>query len=454
MPKNNNKIDLDLFENVLLYNCIFGKFKEQYISQIAEYLDKDYFQDTNRAMVAGVLRDFFERTNAIPNATEISLAFSDSNEKRALKGVLAGFKGIDTNYNEGELVKNTETFLRQRIAQNIIEQATDDSIDGKILDISTIYTDLEKAVNVCLTDDMGLDLINDFDKIETNMLKVNRAHSTGYPWLDDQIQGGFVADEGALYMFGGATNVGKSNLLANFAVNLLNQNLKVLVISLEMSEFVYARRLISMLSEVYLDEMKDKVGDIKQFIKNYKTKNKQSQLFIKQFPTASVHYKNLDHYIAKLYQMYKFDPDVVFVDYPGIMIPFTPTGKHDMDIKRAHEEVRALSIMHQKSYAAVLQLNKDGYDVAKPGLKTTGGSIGISQTADLQANLFATEEHLAMNQIGISINKSRFGPVRGSTTFDINPNNLKITQGENPYDFSANDQKKSVSEIDKLISDF
>lgn len=64
--------------------------------------------------------------------------------------------------------------------------------------------------------------------------------STLWPSLDAYTHGGFLKDGRSLYLVMAQAGLGKSLFLSNLAVNFLKQGLKVVVISLEMSEDVYA----------------------------------------------------------------------------------------------------------------------------------------------------------------------------------------------------------------------
>lgn len=429
------QIDAEFFEKVILFQSLLGKNSDLYTATVLEYLNPDVIRDDNHRVVAKVIHDTYQRTSRVPTMGEIKIHLADENSRDAFQSTIRSFQGFNKRQGVAdlpipELLRNTEIFLKERLTSLAIDKAIERESDGESLNANEVAMDIERAVNICLTEDMGVDLLNTvgMDWFSDKVRQVSRTHSTGYPWLDRMMQGGFVADEGALYMFGGATNVGKSNLLANFVVNLLRQDLKCLIVSLEMSEFVYAKRILAMLTGVWLDQMPDEVDQVTQFVHEFTEKTKNSQLFIKQFPTSTIHYKNLDAYVQRLRQTKGFEADAYFIDYPGIMLPYQKTGRNDTDIKRAHEEVRALSVMYGRPFISVLQLNKDGFDVESPDLKTTGGSIGISQTSDLQANLYAREDDIESGHLGLSIQKSRFGPVRKSTKFKICENTLRISE--------------------------
>lgn len=62
----------------------------------------------------------------------------------------------------------------------------------------------------------------------------------GWESLDTYTNGGVLKDGKMLALFMAQAGLGKSVFLSNMAVNFLKQNLGVVVISLEMSQDVYA----------------------------------------------------------------------------------------------------------------------------------------------------------------------------------------------------------------------
>ena len=60
-----------------------------------------------------------------------------------------------------------------------------------------------------------------------------------------------------LAVFAGQAGLGKSLFLSNITVNLLKQNLSVVVISLEMSQDVYATRFDAHISNSNINQLKE-----------------------------------------------------------------------------------------------------------------------------------------------------------------------------------------------------
>ena len=106
--------------------------------------------------------------------------------------------------------------------------------------------------------------------------------------------------------------------LSNLAVNFLKQNLSVVVISLEMSEDVYAVRFDSHISKKNINRLKENeesaISRIKEFYKQYP----QSNLFIKEYPPKSVTCNDIQIYLENLKNSgHNFD--VLIVDYLNLV---------------------------------------------------------------------------------------------------------------------------------------
>lgn len=72
---------------------------------------------------------------------------------------------------------------------------------------------------------------------------------TGWDALDNYTNGGVLKDGRMLFLLMAQAGLGKSVFMSNLAVNFLKQNLSVVVISLEMSQHVYAQRFDAHISK-------------------------------------------------------------------------------------------------------------------------------------------------------------------------------------------------------------
>ena len=63
MEKNTTKLDLDYYERVIAYNCIFDS---TYLGTIIDYLSEDLFSDKDVKSTIHIIKDFYIRRNEVP----------------------------------------------------------------------------------------------------------------------------------------------------------------------------------------------------------------------------------------------------------------------------------------------------------------------------------------------------------------------------------------------------
>lgn len=214
----------------------------------------------------------------------------------------------------------------------------------------------EKAINKCLENfdrvtkltfndtDLGL---NYFDEQQMenhwNYIRNPEAKiSTGWRSLDDFTNGGFIKDGRSLYLIMAQAGLGKSVFLSNLAVNFMKQNLKVVVISLEMSEDVYAVRFDAHISNNNINKLKETESDSIRKIKDFYKKYPDSNLIIKEYPPKSVSCMDIQIYLENLRNAgHKFD--VVIVDYLNLVKAQHPSDNMFKDGLDVSEKLRAIS---------------------------------------------------------------------------------------------------------------
>ena len=229
----------------------------------------------------------------------------------------------------------------------------------------------------------------------------------------------------ALYVFYGVINVGKSIFLGNIATNILNQNKTVLLISLEMSEQVYAKRISSQLSKIAMNDLSMQIEPLKQSISGYKLQHKMSKLIIKEFPPKSVTPLHIKSYIDRLCRK-GIKPDIIVLDYLNLLAPPERGMNSYESIKQITEQIRALTYYFNCPVVTATQTNRSAYNESNPGLETTSESMGLSHTADCQFPIWTEEEDFELGIIHLGITKNRFGPRECHTILEIDYPTLSL----------------------------
>ena len=90
--------------------------------------------------------------------------------------------------------------------------------------------------------------------------------------------------------------------MGNIACNMVKQNKSVLLISLEMSEMMYARRIAGSLAGLEVNALRDNTIALKSSIDNIKHKNTRGKLLIKEFPPSTITASQIKSFIDKIKQ--------------------------------------------------------------------------------------------------------------------------------------------------------
>ncbi len=398
--QNKISLDLDYFENIVLYKILTDP---SYLNSIIDKLNEKYIHNKDNKIVYKLIKSFFEVKNKIPNASEIKQYLSTQELKDAFANALNKIKNIDKNISNEELYQNTDRFLKERGISTVVWDYAQNMSDGKSIEPSVLLEQVEKVCNMSINTDMGLDLFNETDKIITYLSNPNKHISTGWKWLDSAIKGGWLAQGNALYTVYGKPNIGKSIVLGNLADNVAKQGYTVLLITLEMNEMSYAERLLSRITQIKNDDL---VKDINLF-KQKLEENKKGRILIKEFGTSTITPFELESYIEKI-QKSGIKIDFIVIDYLDLLV--WPTPMEDWKaLTKIAERLRGMSKKLQIPILSASQIARQGYDET-PDMKYAGGTTGINKTGDVIIGISRTEEDIEMGIMRFNIMKNREGP--------------------------------------------
>lgn len=345
-----SKLDLDYYENIILFNSLLS---QEYLSSIIEYTDPEYFSDRNIKTIFKAIVSFFNERGLCPTATELKARLTTDEEKKAYNEVATKFKEIDTKFNKEELINNTERFLQERCLYKTIVETAEKYAQGKT-DPAETLKEFEKAYNITLSEDIGSWYFEDIDEHIKELTKVYNPIPTGWKFLDERLEGGLFPK--TLTCLVGQVNVGKSIFLGNLATNMVMKGKNTLLISLEMSEFMYAKRISAQLTQiphndlkVYTDELKQQIGHIR--------KQLESKLVVKEYAPKTITVRHIDGYIGKLKHK-GFVPEVVVIDYINLLKPTTKNLNSYGEVKEIAEQLRALSFKYGIPFVTASQLTR------------------------------------------------------------------------------------------------
>jgi replicative DNA helicase len=438
------KFDSNFFEFIICQNCLKDP---SYIASIIDYYNPIYFNNPDIRTITSKIIPFFQKRNTIPTFTEIKVMLITEEEKQSFLNVLTALKDLNEKYNIDELYENTEQFLRERAVYNALLQTTKELSD-KNIDTTKILDTFNSACNISLIDKLGLDFFEQINEIANEITQPNNVISTGWKWLDERIGGGWQTNGRALYVFTGFTNVGKSIFLGNIAINALKQNKTVVLITLEMPETMYAKRICSNITKVPFDTLSTSIDEMKASLYTFKNEY-QSKLIIKEFPTKSMTIHHMNSFVQKLIKK-GIKPDLLIVDYLNLMKGRKSSGLYE-EIKETSEQLRASTYTFKIPCITATQLNRKGAGKEDPGMETISESIGVSFTADVQMSIWSDPAERTIGITHLGIQKNRFGPNFGSTPLKIDYSTLSLEEIEQQRSSISDQQIAGNSVEDALI---
>ena len=437
-------MDNDFYETVIAYNMLTD---EPYLSSIVDHLDKKYFENKHIANVVQLITEYYEKRSSAPTLTELKGYLTSPELKQSFRETVSLFDGFDKKFNKDELYQNTEKFLKEKAVYNTLLEVAEQA-QSEDVDTGTILNKFEKSCNITLSTDIGLDYFDDIEKHIDDLKHKDDTIPCGWPWLDRKMDGGFLEHGRALYVFAGETNIGKSIFLGNIAKNIADQGRTVLLISLEMSELVYAKRITTNLTQIPIRDLHRRTDDIEDAVNQYKTSNSKSRVIVKEFPPSTVSCRHLKGYIKKLTDK-GIKLDAIVVDYVNLLKSDIGVNSYER-IKYATEELRALSYVFECPVITATQLNRSGYNEVNPGLDTVGESYGLAATADAMFSIWREEEDIEMGVIKLGVMKNRFGENFGSVVMEINYDTLTLSEASEQL--QNIDMTETIGTLDMLSS--
>ena len=419
-----DRLNLDFYEQVVIYKSLID---EQFLGLVIDHMKPEYFNDKNIRKVFSIIKNFYVKNHALPSVTEIKSYLINDDLKESFKDVVKNFVNIDRDFNNKELLSSTERFIKERSIYNTMLSVAEDVSSGKV-DTSYILDAFEKSCNVDLKSEIGLDLLKDIDTVIEDLRRDEPVISTKWDWLDDKLDGGFLENGRSLYVFAGETNVGKSIFLGNIATNIANQGKTVLLVSLEMSEMMYARRLSSSISKIPMRDLRMDCASLKVQIEEHSKDNPKSKIIIKEFPPSTITPQNLQGYIRELTNK-GINIDAIVLDYLNLLKSHEGNNSYEK-IKNVTEDIRALSYVFECPIISATQLNRSGYDEENPGLDTISESIGMAATADCIFSIYQDDEDKELGVVKMGMMKNRFGANFGTTAMRVDYNTLTVFEDD------------------------
>lgn len=324
--------------------------------------------------------EYFEKYHNIPNVDIIE----------AETGVVLKDREIDVSDKEFFL-DEFEQYCKEKAMTEAILKAVDYINEGNTSPIQDLVRD---ALMVRLDNAVGTDLFDNPEERIRSMDQNVDERSCGIPEIDEIV--GKIR-RGELGVFFAQTAGGKSVTLANIVRNLAKQKLNCLVISLELNEQLYSKRLDAIVAGHDIAQHALLASEIAESLD--KLAPNYGRITTKKLPYGSTP-ADLRTVVMEYHLKYGFYPDALFVDYLGLMggAKGKNMNKFDEDEIKAFG-IRDMCVDYDMYGFTAGQINRDGYDVKTLGPQHVAGGISVINASDWAVGLVATEEDIDNNQV-------------------------------------------------------
>ena len=377
-------MDLSHSENIIL----------RHVLSTPTYLDtckREFFKNESFGEILIAAKEFWDKYHEMPTSDQLIEAFklkgnSDNVDKSEIRSVY----DIDlTQYEDEWLRETTEFFVEYKnLTKSAVDalkyiQSTPVSSENIKTVIDTFKNIIVERNNIDFSFDEGLD----FFKPENHKQFTQNTFSSGYPFIDTVLGGGFSAK--ALYVFMGMPKVGKSLWLGNLAAQAVRTGHNVAIISLEMTDRKYVKRLGANLLGIPVNTYTD-VADDEQIIKKklgsmtYDNLKVPGHLLIKEFPTSQASVNDIERYLTKVEEIKGIKFKVVIVDYINIMKNWRNANSENtyMKIKQIAEDLRGMAMNNNWSIVTATQTKQGDFDASDLSINSAAESSGLVATVD------------------------------------------------------------------------
>ncbi len=407
-------------------------------AQFAEVLDINYFQLAYLRLVADRYMSYQKEFKEFPSQELLKTLIVDDlrTEKDLLikQQVQSFLVKVAKNENLGDLpyVKEKSLAFCKRKG---LEIALDKSVHLIATDeYDKVVTVIKEALAAGMATNPGLSLEADIAARYTESAR--HAIKTGIPELDNRriLNGGLGAGEiGTVVALSGH---GKSHILIQFGAEAIKMGKNVVHYSFELRERIVGIRYDSYLCEIPSLECYNHIDKIKE----HYTSNKEGygKLIIKEFPTRSATVVTLRNHIERL-ALDGFKPDLVLVDYSGIM---RSTEKYDlprMELQRIFEELRGLAQELDVPIWTATQSNKEAANAEFIDMTNMAESYGQSHACDVILGFHRKAELKVTGYGSLYIAKNRAGMdgIQFKVHLDTAQSRLRVITDEEASDYTS-----------------
>ena len=187
----------------------------------------------------------------------------------------------------------------------------------------------------------------------------------------------------------GQPKVGKTLWLGNIAAQAIKSSNNVAVITLELSDRKYLKRIGSNLLDIKIGDYNNASEDsefLKKKMRNLAFDNMATpgQLYIKEFGTSQASVVDIEKWLRKVEEVKGIKFKIVIIDYINIMKNYRNPNTENtyMKIKQIAEDLRAMGQRNHWAIVTATQTKQSEFDTTDLSMNSASESSGLVATVD------------------------------------------------------------------------
>lgn len=315
-----------------------------------------------------------------------------------------------------------ERFCKQRAISKAVLEAAKRVKDG---DEGSIESLIKDALAVSIHRSIGLNYSSDPQARLQALKDSNRMRSTGWVEVDDVLGGGI--NRGELLLWSANSGGGKSLVMGNLGLNLMEQGLNVLYLTFELSENLVAKRVDSMVTGINQVEILPRMSEVIATVQE-KTEH-MGNLVVKQM-SAGTRPMEIRSYLKEFELTEGYIPDLLIFDYLDLLAPNEKVGADNVfeRDKLVAEQIRDILVTYDVYGTSASQQNRSAVEATELNHSHIAGGLSKINTTDNYISIVMSDSMRAQGEMMFKFLKTRSSDGVGKQIqMSFNSNSLRVS---------------------------
>lgn len=384
------------------------------------------------------MKEFWEKYKTVPTAPQIRETIRLNGVDDVSDSAIEQLWDVDLRqYDDNWLKENTETFIEFKTLEGSAVDLVNYLRTTKI-DSTNIKSAVQTAKNIIVDNnkvDFAFSVGSVFSDPNAHKVVKNYRFSSGYPYIDLVTGGGFSPKTLAVWV--GPPKSGKTCWLGNLAIKAVQAGSNVAVVTLEISESMYIKRMGSNILNVPMREYEsfannDPIGLKKKLSEvGISTLTMPGHLVVREFPTSTLTVPDLELYLKRTEEALGIKFKLVVVDYINIMSNWRNphTENTYMKIKQLAEDMRAMAVVNEWTVLTATQAKQAFFDASDMTMSAASESSGLAATVDLMFGIIQTADMYSNSYYDLKVLANRGeGYKNAKKRFTVDYNYMRIEE--------------------------